>query len=190
MMTPEITLFSENKMLPLIHLLASPLASEKYDEPSFLSLLVHDTRGKCQFYPDFGNTRLLTRRLTPDPYFRWQRYYPSVWPLPPLKEAPDVLIPVKDSDQLVVRETDHCGEGDGRTLTLEDVAGARGGHQDSDVTTAPELLSVTSQAGDRDVGEVTVRRPVQMPLSYPSCLHSGKIAKSKMNQTMNQVSHF
>ena len=110
--------------------------------------------------------------------------------LPPLKEVPDVLIPVQDSDQLVVREPDHCGEGDGRTLALEDVAGAGGGHQDSDMTTALELLSVTSQAGDRDMGQVTVRCPVQMLLTYPSCLHSGKIAKSKMNQTMNQVGHF
>ena len=178
-MTPEITLFSGNKMLPLIHLLAPPLASEKYDETGVLSLLAHDTRGKCQFYSDIRHTRLWIRRLAPDLYFRWQRYYPGVWPLSPLEEVPDVLIPVEDSDQLVVRETEHCGEGDGRTLALEDVPGAGGGHQDFYVTTALALLSVTSQAGDRDMGQVTVRRPVQMPLSYPSCLHSGKIAKTK-----------
>ena len=177
-------------MLPLIHLLAPPLASEKYDEPSFLSLLVHDTRGKCQFYSDIGNTCVWIRRLAPDLYFRWQRYYPGVWPLSPLKKVPDVLIPVEDSDQLVVRESEHCGEGDGRTLALEDVPGAGGGHQDFYVTTALALLSVTSQAGDRDMGQVTVRRPVQMLLSYPISLHSGKIAKSKNNQTMNQVGHF
>ena len=167
-------------MLPLIHLLAPPLASEKYDKPSVLSLLVHDTRGKSQFYPDIGNTRLWSRRLAPDLDFRWQRYYSGVWPLPPFKEAPDVLIPVEDSDQLVVREPEHCGEWDGRTLALEDVPGARGGHQDSDVTAALELLSVTCQAGDRDLGQVTVRCPVQMPLSYPICLHSGKITKSEI----------
>ena len=176
-------------MLPLIHLLAPPLASEKYDETGVLSLLVHDTRGKCQFYPDICHTRLWIRRLAPDPYFRWERYYLGVWPRPPLEEAPDVLIPVEDSDQLVVRETEHCGEGDGRTLALEDVPGARRGHQDSDMTAALELLSFTSQAGDRHMGEVMVRRPVQMSLTYPICLLSGKIAKSN-NQTMNHVGHF
>ena len=167
-------------MLPLIHLLAPPLASEKYDKPSVLSLLAHDTWGKCQFYPDIGNTRLWARRLAPDQYFRWQRYYPGVRPLSPLEEAPDVLIRVEDSDQLVVREPEHCGEWDGRTLALEDVPRAGGGHQDSDVTAALELLSMASQAGDRDMGQITVRCPVQMPLSYPICLHSGKITKSEI----------
>ena len=86
-----------------------------------------------------------------------------------------MVITVEDRDQVVVREAEHRGEGNGRTLAVEDIGGAGGGHQDSGVTTLP----VTSQAGDGDTGQVPMRNPVQMPLTCPICLHSGKITKSK-----------
>ena len=176
-------------MSPFIHLLAPPLASEKYDETGFLSLLVHDTQGKCQFYSDIRHLRLQPRRFALDSDFRWQRYYPGDGSLPPLEEAPDVLIPVEDRDQLVVREAEHSGEGNGRTLAVEDIGGAGGGHQHSGVTTDP----VTSQAGDGDTGEVLMRHPVQMPLTYPICLYSGKITKIKRlvnDLTLLSAGHF
>ena len=81
-------------------------------------------------------------------------------PLLALEVAPDVLVPVEDREHLVVGEAEHCGEGNGRTLALEDVSGAGGGHQDSGVTTIMMILTLTSEAGDRDTGKVPVRYPV------------------------------